>query len=159
MEDGYKGSTQNNSIDFSKKVAIMCNMKIEEARVPSNEEAQVPPTDAVDVLYDNQWHMALAQDGLTMHSGNYDPLRLDMFGSVDAPLYARSELPEEEPTYQVDFVRNQGSWGREGEALICKGLAMAEGKEIPTRLLVWDDGGGTGIFLHSITDNPQSNRR
>ncbi|GEM_PF-5334612 len=133
-------------------------MQKREKDLPSNEEVNVPLTDAIAVLSDNQWHMAETHSTATMRSDNYDPVPLNVYGTVDVPLHARQEIPSEESLYPVEFLRNQGSWGREGDALSCAGLARTNGKEIPTRLFVWDEGGGTGIFLHSI-DNSQSNTR
>lgn len=151
--------TQNNSIDFSEKMTIIWSMTVEGARVSETREVNVPPVDAVDVLSDNEWHMAQAKPGVIMHFNNYDPLHLGIFGSVDAPFHARSEIPEEEVVYPLEFVRDQGSWGREGDDLVCRGIARVEGKEIRVRLLVWDEAGGTGLFVRSTADTPQSNRR
>ncbi len=114
--------------------------------------AEVPqhvPYDAIEVLEDNQFHASMT-GSYHMSIDDYSPLTFWINGKAEQPL-GELEFPSSEPCYRLDFLRDQGSWGREGSDLSCKGKIIVNDREIPARLTSL--GGVT--FFHKLNQPQQ----
>lgn len=114
--------------------------------------AEVPqhvPYDAIEVLEDNQFHASMTSpDHMSMD--DYSPLTFWINGKAEQPLSDLEDLSSE-PCHRLDFLRDQGSWGREGSDLSCKGKIIVDEREIPARLITL----GGVVFFHKLNEPQQ----
>lgn len=101
------------------------------------------PEDATEVLKDEQWHAAMSSPS-TMSASDYTPLTFWINSKAERPL-SELEYPSSGQCYRMEFVRDQGSWGREGSDLSCKGRAIIGDQELAVTLLAMGD----AIFFHA----------
>ena len=107
--------------------------------IPSNL-----PEDVTEVLKDGKWHAAMSSPR-HMSLGDYSPLRFWINGTAE-DLLGKLEYPSSGQCYRMEFVRNQGSWGREEGDLFCEGKAVIGDKELPVSLVTMN----TVVFFQAI---------
>lgn len=114
--------------------------------------AEIPehqPYDAIEVLEDNQFHAVLSP-GVDMYMDDYSPITFWINGKAEQPL-EKLEYPSSGPGYRLVFQRNIGSWAREGLELSCKGIIIVNDRELPAKLITFDD----NVFFHKLNEPQQ----